>query len=197
MTIGSFVLLLVAAALQSYFSRTSVTSNSLSVFGLAVYVVFSAAFVIYAISYILLNLRGLQPSTPGYMRTMLGRIEKERALLEKLQPYSIKQLKKVRGRLNHELEYQGSRISFIFGAASKLGLIPAAFAIYALFRKTQAQDLPYNIDVVLLATIVGLSLGAFLASAVMLKFESMIYVLDEAVHQRIGDGAKDTHEADS
>ena len=180
----SFMLLLCAAALQIHLFRPSVAT-----FGLWAYIVFIIAFLIYAIAYMWMSLREVPPTTPGYMRTMIGRIEKERALVEKLQPYSTKQLKNTCDRLKYELESQDARLSYIFGAASKLGLVPAVFAMYALYRKTQAEDLPYNIGVVFLAAIVGLSLGAFLVGAVSLKFKSMIYVLDEAISQKSGDNA--------
>lgn len=114
---------------------------------------------------------------------MLKREEAECQVIELLCDFNKDDLSHAKCRLKYEIDHQERRVGFILGAVSKLGFFPALFSLSSAYSGAFIPPLPFGLDTLIWAAIVGLFLGASYSGVTMIDFRSMIFLIDRALQQ--------------
>lgn len=175
-TVISLAVLVFSIVLHRYFE-----SKYTSYIGLISLLAFMFLYISYAVLFLWSVFKNMSVPTSAYMSPMRKRIKREYVIIGELKKYKTKNLRRVLRRLQHEKKSQNTWQSFHLGAAAKLGLLPAGFAIYAMYSELFARELPYNLDILVMSVVVGFSLGSAMSNMVLMKVDSMIFVIEEVI----------------
>lgn len=170
-----FCLILIGVSVLAFLVTIPFDKSKIFAYGAAF--AFLILVLLFTLSNAISTLRSLQAPVTTYISGLDSTLKKESETISKLSGKDPSDLKAAYERLEFECEKLKARVSFMVGALDKVGIFPGIIALYfAYVKSTGAQDLSSAPDFVL-ALLIGLYVGAFIAKHIIHKLEKMIFIL--------------------
>jgi hypothetical protein len=144
-------------------------------------ILLAIAYLFYMLASFVTNLRFILSPVKSYITNLTKKLESEEIVLKRLINENVTDLEAVKIRLEFERNQLNLKVGFLLGAIDKLGIIPAALALYTVYAKAVNDKLlPKTLEIVF-AFFVGLYLGTFVVKHVIDRFSHMIFIIEQAI----------------
>lgn len=148
-----------------------------------VLIALAIVYMVYILASFVTKIKFILSPVKSYISNLIKELESEEEILQSLTKEDVADLKAVKSRLEFEREQLRSRMGFLLGTIDKLGIIPAAFALYVVYAKAVNENLLPSIPGPILVFFVGLYLGAFLVKHMTDRFSNMILLIEQAIKE--------------
>ena len=123
---------------------------------------------------------GKNPSAEIF-EPILNSIEAQNTLILKLSCFNLRKIEFAINRIEYDISRISKRLGLLVGTIEKLGIIPLGIAVYFSAVKFFDSDNTLELfHIIALSFILGIYIGALIASSVLLRFDFLLFNLKEA-----------------
>ena len=112
---------------------------------------------------------------------ILNSIDAQNTLILKLSCFNLRKIEFAINRIEYDISRISKRLGLLVGTIEKLGIIPLGIAVYfsaiKFFENNNALEL---FHIIALSFVLGIYIGALIASSVLLRFDFLLFNLREA-----------------